>query len=295
MAINTEFFLKEAWLSMKRGGLMTFTALLIIFISLIMFGIFLLIVFNLNSLVGSMSDKMEIMAYVDKNFTKAGVENMQLKIKQVPGVENISFVSKEAAWESFRKNFKNIDLGNVLESNPLPDAYKIKTKTLELIPYVSKALQEIPGIEDVRYGGEMADRIRVFSNVVRWIGLGIIIAMTLTTLLIVVNTIRLTVLARKDDVYIMRLVGATNSFIRWPFILEGILLGVCGAFFASLCLKITYDLLAQKLQQTLPFLPISFNMLEINLIYLFIFGLGIFLGFLGASISAAQSLKLTQT
>ncbi|MBU0580682.1 MAG: ABC transporter permease, partial [Candidatus Margulisbacteria bacterium] len=222
MAVNTEFFLKEAWLSMRRGGLMSLAAFVIVFISLVMLGIFLLILFNLNMLMGSLGDKMEIMAYTDINFTRAGAENLKNQITQINGVARVEFIPKENAWAAFKEDFSNINLGNMLDTNPLPDAFKVKTEKIEMIPHISQTIQALSGIEDVRYGGETAKRIKIFSIVVRWIGFGIISVMIIATLLIVVNTIRLTVLARKDDIYIMRLVGATSSFVRWPFILEGV-------------------------------------------------------------------------
>ncbi len=295
MAVNLDFFLNEAWRSMKRGGVMTLTALGIVFMSLLVLGIFLFILFNLNILIASVGDKLDVMAYVDVNYARSGAENLRTTLRQVPGVAVVEFVPKEAAWDEFKKGINTIDLSTIVENNPLPDAFRIKTKRIEQIPAVVKMIGAINGIDDVRYGGEIADRIQLFSNVIRVIGIGVIIFLVFATLAIVVNTIRLTVLARRSEIYIMRLVGATNSFVRWPYILEGMIIGGLGATGAALLLKTSYTLMAQRLQSLLLFLPIALDPLAINLVYLFVFVFGIFLGLIGAMLSVDQSLKMTQT
>lgn len=295
MGVNMEFSLKEALISIRREKLMSLTATMIIYVSLVMFGMFLILLFNFNSLMENLSDKMEIRAYIAENFPKSGVENLKPKIYQVIGVNKVTFISKEQAWQDFKKSFSNINLGSTLEDNPLLDSFQVKADNIEIIPQVSSAIEKLPGIDDVRYGGEIAERIQIFNKIFFMVGWGIVGILLTITLLIVVNTIRLTVLARKNEIFIMQLVGATRSFIRWPFILEGIILGILGAAMAGLSLKFSYGFLAAKLNANLPFLPISFEVSSINLIYFSIFVLGVLLGGVGASISVSQSIKLTQT
>ncbi len=295
MAVNTDFFMNEAWRGIKRGGLMSLTALGIMYVSLVVLGIFMLILFNLNMLIESVGDKMDVMAYVNLNYSRAGALNLRAPILAVPGVISAEFVPKEEAWQSFKSGFVSLDLDKTVESNPLPDAYKVRTKYLGQVPQIANMLRAISGVEDVRYGGEIADRIHVFYTVVRVTGILIVALLTLATLMIVVNTIRLTVLARRSEISIMRLVGATNSFIRWPFILEGMILGMFASVGAVVSLKLCYTLFIHKLQQLLPFLPVSLEPLSINLVYLFIALCGVLVGMLGAMLSIDQSLKLTQT
>ncbi len=137
----------------------------------------------------------------------------------------------------------------------------------------------------------MIEQMKSLVAAVRVGGSILVILVTIATLLIVVNTIRLTVLARETDIYIMKLVGATNTFVKYPFIIEGVLIGIIGGFLSFLVLKISYDSLVFQVSTTLPFLPIVTNGFVLGVIYIIMVLLGSVLGMLGAYISVSRVLK----
>jgi cell division transport system permease protein len=288
-----EFFLREAWLGFWRSSLMSFVSVVTVTVVLVVLGIFLMVVVNLNNIVSSISSKMELTVYLEDGLTPANIDEARTKIINLPQVVEVNFISRDKAWDSFRRTFYGrIDLGNFAGENPLPDSFIVKIREIKSIEQLAKNIATIEGVDEVRYGGKLAQRVQAFARVVRIAGLAFVLIMVFATLLIVVNTIRLTVLARQEEINIMQLVGATDSFIRWPFILEGVLMGLAGAVIALTILNVLYGMIVIKLQQALPFWPLVFNEKELIIIYLAVFFAGTFLGMLGGYISVSRSLKL---
>ena len=143
----------------------------------------------------------------------------------------------------------------------------------------------------MRYSGKLIDQIRSLSEAVRIGGSALVILIALATLLIVVNTIRLTVLARETDIYIMKLVGATDTFVKWPFIIEGVLIGVLGGFCSFFILKFAYESVVGRIAEALPFLPLLTDKGVLTFVYFIMFLGGTALGMLGAYISVTRVLK----
>ena len=289
---DLEFFLKEAWTGFLRSGLMSLISVVTITISLILFGIFLLILINVNNLVEGLNSKLEIVLYVKNIPETSTLQALKARIEQINGVQQVRFVSKDTAWKTFQKNFQGkVSLGGYLSENPLPDSFVVKVTGLALVPDIAQKLAGFPEIDDIRYGGELAARVHKFATVVGWGGWCIILLIGLATLLIVVNTIRLTVIARFDEINIMKLVGATDHFVKWPFIIEGIIIGAIGSLVSTFILRMGYSLLIPYLQGSLPFLPFVYSSSALNMIYLNVLVAGIVLGFLGGYISVSKTLK----
>jgi len=285
------FFIKESWLGFIRSGIMSIVSVVTISIALILFGMFLLIILNVNNLIDNLSNKMEIVLYI-KNIEGEKINSLKKTIESLDGVKKVSFVSKDVAWKSFQESFQGkVSLENILKQNPLPNSFLVKVNDLSLISIIAKKLAQFPEVEDLRYGGELAYRVNKFSQVIKIGGWFILSLLGLATLLIVVNTIRLTVLARRNEIAIMKLVGATDSLIKWPFIIEGLFIGVIGAFISVAAVKISYSFLVPEIQDALPFLPFVFSADKLNWICINVFVTGIFLGFLGGYISVGKTLK----
>jgi len=230
-----EFFISEAWTGFRRSGIMSLVSIGTITVSLVIFGAFLIAVLNLGSIVSTIGSRMEVIAYVDKDLTDHDASIIKAKLS-IMGVEKVEYVPKDAAWESFSENFASgVNLKKVISKNPLPNTFIITVRNSDLVPAVASEVSNIPDIDEVRYSGKLVERISIFAHAVRLGGLILVILLSFATLLIVVNTIRLTVLARETDIYIMRLVGATDSFIKWPFIIEGVIIGILGSVF-SICI-----------------------------------------------------------
>jgi cell division transport system permease protein len=292
MFSNLEFFLVEALRSFRRSALMSFVAIGTITVALFVFGIFLLLVVNLGSIVGSVSSKLDIAAYVDKDISLEEAGALQLALAKIPGVEKVDFISRTEAWRQFKEEFGGqLDLEDVMVNNPLPHTFNIKVRTPDILPRVAKEVSNFQQIDEVRYSGKFIDQMKSLLDAIRIGGAALVILTALATLLIIVNTIRLTVLARETDIYIMKLVGATDTFVKWPFIIEGVLLGVLGGLASFIILNFSYSAVLIKVAAALPFLPLVGDQRLLFMIYAAMVLLGTSLGMLGAYISVSRILN----
>lgn len=292
MIRDLEFFIVESLIGIRRSGLMIFITVATVTISLVTLGIFLMITINMNNLADFVSNKLEIRVYLSDTLSDSDIQKLVREVSQIDAVKLVEFIDKKTAWEKFKTNYQTVNISDILQSNPLPNSLRIKLKDNSRIGEVSRYLAAMTErVTDVSDGGVMSTRIELFSRILKVGGIVLVGILTAATLLIVVNTIRLTVIARQDEIVIMQLVGATDSFIRWPFIFEGFFIGVLGSVVSIGVLKYTYGLLAAKLQYLLPFLPLVFDSYRLNMIYLFVGVVGITLGSVGAYLSVSRSLK----
>jgi cell division transport system permease protein len=292
MFSNLEFFLVEAFLSFRRSGLMSMVAIATITVSLTVFGIFLMLVINLGNIVGTVSSRLDLVAFISKSISLEDAGLIQLRIGKIPGVEKVEYTSKTEAWQKFKSDFgSKLALDEVMRDNPLPHTFAVKVRNPDLLPGIAREISNLEVIDEVRYSGKLIDQIRSLVSAVRVGGLSLVILLSFATLLIVVNTIRLTVLARETDIYIMKLVGATNAFVKWPFIIEGVIIGMVGGVASFLILKFSYQAVIVRLSLALPFLPLVTDTALLTGTYaLMIFG-GMALGMLGGYISVSWVLK----
>jgi cell division transport system permease protein len=288
------FFISEALIGMRRSGIMIFISIATITVSLIVFGLFLLISVNINNLTNFVSSKLEIRVYLKNDLNPADIQAFQKRVEQMADVKEVIFVDKETAWKKFRDNFQTMDLADLMTENPLPDSLRVFLSHNEQIPVMAKYLRGFTQyVDDVGYMNSIAERIEIFARFTRIAGLVLVGLLTLATLLITVNTIRLTVIARQNEILIMHLVGATHPFIRWPFIIEGLIMGAIGSGIAVIFLKFFYTLFGVRFQETVPYFPLVFDPVTLNLIYAVVGIVGTSLGVLGAYISVSKSLKAT--
>ena len=276
---------------MRRSGIMIFISIATIAVSLIVFGIFLLITVNMNNLADFISSKLELRVFLKHNLSTEELQILQRRIATMTDVKQVVYIDHETAWKQFQDNFKTMDLSDLLEQNPLPDSFRIYLEKNDQIPVLARYLRSFPEVEEVSYQGAIAHRIELFSKFTRVAGLTLVILLTIATLLITVNTIRLTVIARQNEITIMHLVGATHTFIQWPFIIEGLIIGISGASIAVIVIKFFYLFFSIRFQTAIPYVPLVFDSLTLNLIYGFVALMGACLGVLGAYISVSKSLK----
>ncbi|MDD5382656.1 MAG: permease-like cell division protein FtsX [Candidatus Margulisbacteria bacterium] len=292
MFSNIEFFLFEAFRSFQRGALMCFVAIGTITVSLVIFGLFLLLVINLGNIIGSVSSKIDLAAYVEKDLSLESAGALQLELSRIPGVVKVDFISRTEAWKKFQEEYGDtLALDEIIAGNPLPHTFNIKVRTPEILPMVAKRISEMDNIDEVRYSGQFIEQVRSLIDAVRIGGAALVVLISFATLLIVVNTIRLTVLARETDIYIMKLVGATNTFVKWPFIIEGVILGILGGLSSFLILKFSYDAIIARIAVALPFVPLVADQRLLALVYLVMVLGGTALGMIGAYISVSKVLK----
>lgn len=289
---NLEFFIREALIGLKRSSLMMVISIATVTISMLIFGFFLLFSVNLNNLADFFVSKLEIRVFLNDNLTRREKRNFQDLLSQDATIKAIEFVSKETAWETLKTQYEGSKLSTYITKNPLPDTLIVRLRAQSDIQAIATTIESYKTeVEQVVYGGLIATQIQKFS---KWSKIGGILLVTLlliATLMIIANTIRLTIIARQNEIDIMRLVGATKSFIRWPFLIEGFLIGCVGTTLSLLILNPTYATLATAFQKNFPFIPVIFNIENLMPIYSFLGITGIMLGILGAGISVTRTLR----
>ncbi|NQU17728.1 MAG: ABC transporter permease [Candidatus Saganbacteria bacterium] len=289
---NLEFFVVEAFRGIGRSPLMSFVAIGIVTVTLTIFGFFMLGVINLGNVVSTMGAKLDITSYVNKDLSNRDAAELEVRLKKIDGVEKVNYYSKDDSWKDFKEEYSGkLELGEVVSENPLPNTFAIKVRSPEILPNVAAAISKIEEIDEVRYSGKLISQVQNLVEAVRLAGFVFVFLLFFATLLIVVNTIRLTVLARETDIYIMRLVGATSSFVRWPFVIEGIVIGVGGGVFAVLLLRATYETLAFKVSAAFPFLPVVTDSFLLSMVFAAVGITGAMLGMIGGYISVSRLLK----
>ena len=285
------FFISEALVSIRRSGLMMFITVCTIAISLIVFGLFLLISSNVGNLANYMNAKLEIRVFLKDDLTRSQLKNFRTDILELEHVERVVYMDKDSAWKTFKKNYQHLS-PDLMDKNPLPDQFKVFLDDNRYIVSISEDLNTYSKfVDEVAYGGAIADQIQRFSRLIQYAGLFLVFILALATLFIIVNTIRLTVLNRQDEITIMQLVGATNAFISGPFIIEGLLLGGVGSVIAVLLLKSGYGLFGYHFQKAIPYFPIMTQTSTLNIIFLSVVLVGTSLGVFGAYLSISKTLK----
>ncbi|MBT5856554.1 ABC transporter permease [bacterium] len=286
------FFITETMIGIKRSSLMAVISIVTVTVSLLVFGFFLLVTTNLTNLADLITSKLEIRIFLKSSLTQQEITQFQDRIKRIKGIESVKFVDKVVAWDEFRNQFQNLHLDSTDQDNPLPHSIRISLMKDHHILPVAKYLRGFDYyVDDLVYGGEIAERMERFSRLIHVFGFGLVGILGISTLLIIVNTIRLTVIARQDEISVMKLVGATNRFIQWPFLIEGFLIGFIGALMSVALLSSAYYFLGEKIQGSVPFFPLVFHQSELLRIFMIVALTGTGIGIVGAYISVSKTLK----
>ena len=295
MKISTfEYFVREAFISMRRNGLMSVASVSTMALSLFILGMFLILVLNLTHLASALESQVQISVYLQDGLSEYEHREIGTRITKMQGVNQVLFVTKAEAMKRFQERLgeqKNL-LNALGETNPLPNAFEVKVDRPEQVKAVAKAIGEIKGVENAKYGQEVIEQLFALTKLIRTFGLILIILLALAAIFIIANTIRLTVFARRKEIGIMKYVGATDSFIRWPFLIEGVMLGIGGALLSVLILSQTYGLLVERIYESLAFLPLLPQypfILQISLLLLMV---GMVVGALGSAVSLRRFMKV---
>lgn len=226
------YFAHEGLSNMFSHGFMSFAAVGITVACLLIMGTFTLVAVNANELLRDLEQENEILAYVDDSYTEAQAKALQKKLEAVPNVASATYISKAQAMEDFVAQYPDEDMFQDLDPEILRDRYAIKITDLEQIRQTKEAVQSIPGIARVNAYEEIAGGFITVRNVATVICVALIAILFVVSVFIISNTIKLTTFDRRDEIAIMRMVGATNGFIRWPFVYEGFMMGLLGAVIA---------------------------------------------------------------
>ncbi|MBQ1502058.1 MAG: permease-like cell division protein FtsX, partial [Firmicutes bacterium] len=277
--------------SMKGNGWMTFAAILTIAISLFLCAFFWMIITNLDATATEVEENVRIMAYLDFDQEQSDYDHIGAAIRVMDGVAKVEFISKEDGIENLAQRFNDADLIESLGgNNPLPDAYSITAESPEDVQNIYNELVKMDGIYEVTYGAGTVEKLFALTSTLRKAGIVVMALLGIAAIVLIAMAIRLTILARKKEVMVMKWCGATDAFVRWPFFLEGILLGLIGAIIALILALLLYARAAGYMADTVSFLTIL-PLKEIwGNVTLFTLGAGIVLGAIGSLIPLTRCL-----
>lgn len=225
---NFGYLLGEGFRAIFKHGFMSFAAICITVACLVIVGSFTLLTFNLNEIVEDIQEQNRILVCIDETYTRAQATNVGSQINLLDNVANAQFVSRDQALADFIGD-SDASLYEGLTAETMRDQFIITLENNDLTNETLAALEEVPGVAAVYADPEMANSMATIRNLLSAASIAVTVVLTVVSLVIISNTIKLTMLDRKEEIAIMRMVGATNGFIRFPFVIEGFLIGVCGA------------------------------------------------------------------
>ena len=265
--------------------------------TMLIFGLFFMIIENLNNAVETLETQQGIQVFIQKTATDAQMEQIGEQIQAIDGVNKVTFVSKEDALNQTKEKLKDKQalIAGWDESNPFKASYVVTLTDLKLSSQVQDEIKKIDNIDSIQSRDETINGLVAIANGVRIVSAVILTLLVLISIFIIGNTIKLTVHARRKEISIMKYVGATDSFIRWPFVIEGIIIGIVAALLSILVLGIAYSLItnaaANSIISTMGIKLLSFTDMTTLLVIVYMV-LGIGIGALGSSISMRKYLQV---
>lgn len=284
---------KESFKSIGRNSWMTFASVSAVTVTLLLVGVSVLIMMNLNKVADDLENDVEIKVFVSLDAEEETVQDLESRISELPGVESTNFSTKEEELTDLVLDFGD-ELSLFEQNNPLFDVFYVKATDPQQTEKVATDIAALENIENVEYGKDKIEKLFNFLNGGRYVGLILILALLFTAMFLISNTIRITIVARRREIEIMKLVGATNWFVRIPFILEGMWLGILGSLvpigLVALLYKEITDFaqprLTGELFQLLEFTPFIYQVSALILM------MGVFIGIWGSFMSIRKFLRV---
>ena len=244
MKFNTlKYFFVDALKSLKRNYTLSIAAMITVLITFFIFGTFILIGLNFNKAMEDVASKLEIKVYLDNDIKLIDQREIELKLNELDGVKEVIYESKEEAFINLKdmlKDNQGLLEGYDLEDNPLPSSFIVKLEDPEFATAIGDAVRDMAGVEDISNQQELIDTISSFVDGIKIAGLILFVVFIGVSIFLITNTTKITVYSRRKEVGIMKYVGATDWFIRWPFIIEGMIIGIIGSLLSTLLLYLLY-------------------------------------------------------
>ena len=250
------YFFRETGAALRRNALVTFAAVSTAFISLFLLGGSMLVQKQVDLMAGAWGNKVEVAVYIRDDASEEEITSLENKIGDMPEVEAVFFESKREAYDNFREQFADSeDLVENVGPDALPASFRVKLVDPEEFDVIAARLQGDPAVEQVRDEREVLEKVFAVTEVLRVGVMAVAIVMLLSAAGLIGNTVRMAVFARRKEIAIMKLVGATNWFIRVPFLIEGMIEGLFGGLLAVLALFAMKFLFLDKLREDIIFIP----------------------------------------
>lgn len=304
MAINPGYFVLEALSSFRRNWVMSFVAVITIYLSLLLVGVFVVSGMLVNNIVTGVEQKVNITIFVKDGAAQGDVKALQDSMVANPAVKNVSYVSKEQALQRFKQQMKESpEIIKQLDTNPLPASLEIELKDPKTVKAVVAQVKAVPSFtkvisypndpeRDLRYGQQIIDRLFAFTQVVRVVESVFIAMLGVVSVVLIGNTIRLAIYSRRREIGIMRLVGASNWFIRTPFLFEGMLQSIIGALLAILTLVALQAFVMPRIELVLQFLHLTLSGAALAQLSAILLVSGIVIGLLGSATALRRYLRV---
>ena len=286
---NFRYFFREGVGNMLSHGFMSFAAIGISVACLLIMGTFTLVAYNANENLKDLQKENAVLAFVDENLSDNEAKALQSTLEKIPGAADCTFVSRQEARDEYVDQYNEDDLYSDLDPTIFRHRYVMHLTDLKLMDQVVQQLDETEGIAKVRADQDISNGFITVRNIASVISIALIAVLLIISVFIISNTIKLTTFDRRDEIAIMKMVGATNGFIRWPFVYEGFMLGLTGAILAFLLQWGLYEAIAQGVAnndtlQLLSIVPFQQLWKPVGGVFL---GAGILIG-VGGSLSAIR-------
>lgn len=299
------YFLSESFKGFARNLSTALGSIVTIFLSLLIIGIFLIGGFVVDNIVKSVEDKVSVTVYLSDEADQSDIDTLSGYIKGLSGVASVGFTSKDQAMENFKNSMStNPEIIEQLDGqNPLPASIDVELSDPQEVESVAQSIQQNATFtkiadspddpaESLKYGQKTVEKLFTVTNYIRYVGVALVGLLIFIAFVFINNTIRLSILARRKEIAIMRLVGASNNFIRGPFLMEGALHAFIGAAFAIALMELLHQLALPQVQNALPWLPINVSGGSFALMYFTLLVSGLFIGLLGSALAMRRYLKV---
>lgn len=289
------YLTREGFRNLYVNRLMSIASISVLFSCMVMIGAAFMLMVNINMFIGSVEDQNVIMVFVEDEATEEQTKALGESIKAQDNVSKCTFISRESSFEQLKNDMGDSSvLFEGLDSNPLPDAYEVVLEDQELFDETVESLAKLENVLHIRENRQLAAKLSGLRNTVSYVSIGIISLLLIVSLFIVSNTIRITMDSRRLEINIMKSVGATRWFIRWPFMVEGMMLGVISGVLALLAVWAIYAAVSRSLVSMLSGLGMTgvapFGKYALILLAVFL-GLGLVAGAFGSAVSITRYLR----
>jgi cell division transport system permease protein len=271
MKINTiAHFIKDAFTSLKRNKTISIASVITVLITFFVLGIFMLVANNINKGITNVQNKVELKIFLKDDIKLIDQREIEIKLREIDGVKDVIYQSKEEEYKNFQATTNENEgllKGYTLQNNPFSASFTVKLEAPEYASAVSEGIKDFEGIETIGDQQELVDKIIGIVNGVKLVGLGLFVILVGVSIFLIMNTTKLTVYSRRREVGIMKFVGATDWFIRWPFVIEGMVIGLVGATLACAALFCAYNLLFTWAAKQLVFIslvPVSYVLTTVS-------------------------------
>ena len=292
MKFNLGFFVREAFKNLRLNLLMSVTAITTTAICILILGTTMMINAHVEGVVRKVEQDVAITAFFPEDTTEEKIEEVRSSVEGYPEVKESTYVSKEEALRRFEEIMADQpDIVEGIGSDVLPASIEIQLKSARDSEAVAEKLRN-EGFTELSYPQQTVENINQFTNYVIWGLRGATIVFFVASVLLIFNTIRLSIFARRKEIEIMKLVGATDDFVRTPFVFEGLAQGLIGAGFAALLVVWANALFVDWAHETIPFIPISSSAVNMLVVLLVLISVGVTIGIVGSYLSVRRFLKV---